>query len=75
MSQQVLGLTQPPIQWEQMAPSLGVQWPGHETAHSPPSSAKVRNAGSYTATPHVPSRHAVTTLPFFHAKLPSYNAY
>jgi len=66
MSQQVLGLTQPPIQREQMAPSVRVKWPGHETAHSPPSSAKVRNASSYTATPCSFTACTVTTLPFFH---------
>jgi hypothetical protein len=68
MSPQVLGLNQPPIQWEQMAPSLGVKWPGNETARSPPSSAKVRNACSCTATPpRTFTAHTATTLPFFHA--------
>ena len=51
MSQLVLELAQPHIQWIQMAPSLGIKWPRHEAAHSPPSSAKVRSAWSYTSTP------------------------
>jgi hypothetical protein len=29
----------------------GVKWPGREADHSPPSSAKVKNAWSYTSTP------------------------
>jgi hypothetical protein len=31
--------------------SLGVKWPGPEADHSPPSSAEVKNAWSYTSTP------------------------
>jgi hypothetical protein len=31
--------------------SLGVKQPGREADHSPPSSAEVKNAGSYTSTP------------------------
>lgn len=55
------------IQWEQIAPSLGVKWPGHETAHSPQSSAKVRNACSYNATLSCAfAACTVTILPFFH---------
>jgi len=30
---------------------LGVKWLGHETGHSPPSRAEVKNAQSYTSTP------------------------
>jgi hypothetical protein len=30
--------------------SLGVKWPGREVDHSPPSSAEVKNAWSYTST-------------------------
>jgi hypothetical protein len=30
--------------------SLGAKWPGHEADHSPPSSAEVKNAWSYTST-------------------------
>jgi hypothetical protein len=33
------------------APSLGVKQPGREADHSPPSSAEVKNAWSYTSTP------------------------
>jgi len=29
----------------------GVEWPGHEVNHKPPSSAKVKNEYSYTSTP------------------------
>jgi hypothetical protein len=31
--------------------SLGIKWPGREADHSPPSSAEVKNAWSYTSTP------------------------
>jgi len=31
--------------------SLGVKWPVREADHSPPSSAEVNNAWSYTSTP------------------------
>jgi hypothetical protein len=34
--------TQPPIQWEPGALSLGVKRPGREADHSPPSSAEVK---------------------------------
>jgi hypothetical protein len=37
-----LGPTQP-IQKVMGAPSLGVNWPGREADHSPPSSAEVKN--------------------------------
>jgi hypothetical protein len=46
-----LGPTQPPIQWAPRALSLGVKWLGCEADHSPPSSAAVKNAWSYTSTP------------------------
>jgi hypothetical protein len=46
-----LGPIQPPIQWVLGALSLGVKRPGHETDHSPPSSAEVKNASNYTSTP------------------------
>jgi hypothetical protein len=39
-----LGPTQPPIKWV-------IKRPGRETVYSPPSSADVKNAGSYTSTP------------------------
>jgi hypothetical protein len=50
VSRMALGLTQP-IQWVPGALSLGVKRPEREADHSPPSSAKVRNAWSYTSTP------------------------
>jgi len=46
-----LGPTQPPIQWVPGALSLGVKRLRRETDHSPPSSAEVKNACSYTSTP------------------------
>jgi hypothetical protein len=52
VSRPALGLTQTPIQWVPGAPSLGVQQLDREADHSPPSSAKVNNAWSYTSTPH-----------------------
>jgi hypothetical protein len=51
VSRLALGPTQPPIQWIQGALSLGVKQPDHEDDHSPPSSAKAKNAWSYTSTP------------------------
>jgi hypothetical protein len=46
-----LGPTQPPIQWVPGALSLGVKRQEREADHSPPSSAEVKNAWSYTSTP------------------------
>jgi hypothetical protein len=46
----VLGTTQPPFQWVPGALSLGVKRPGREAHHSPPFSAEVKNAWSYTST-------------------------
>jgi hypothetical protein len=45
-----LGPTQPPIQWAPGALPLGVKRPGRDVDHSPPFSAKVENALSYTST-------------------------
>jgi len=53
MSRPALGPIQPPIQWVLGALSLGVKRPGREADHSPPSSAEVNNAQSYTSTPPV----------------------
>jgi hypothetical protein len=50
-SRTALRPTQPPIQWVEGAPSLEVRRPGREADHSPPSSAEVKNAWSYTSTP------------------------
>jgi hypothetical protein len=50
-SRTALEPTQPPIQWVPESLSLGVKRPGREADHSPPSSAEVKNAWSYTSTP------------------------
>jgi hypothetical protein len=50
-SRTALGPSQPPIQWVPGTLSLGVKRQGHEADHSPPSSAEVKNAWSYTSTP------------------------
>jgi hypothetical protein len=42
VSRTALGPTQPPIQWVPGAPSLGIERPGPEPDHSPPSSAEVK---------------------------------
>jgi hypothetical protein len=46
-----LGPTQPPIHLVPGALSVGVKRPGREADHSPPSTAEVKTAWSYTATP------------------------
>jgi hypothetical protein len=48
-----VGPTQPPIQWVPGALFLGIKWWGHEADHSPPCSAEVKNAWSYTSTPPI----------------------
>jgi hypothetical protein len=48
-----LGPTQPLIQWVPGAISLGVKRPGREADHSPPSSAEIKHAWSYTSTPPI----------------------
>jgi len=45
-------LTEPFIHWAPGTFSLWVKRPGCEADHSPPSHAHVKNAWSYTATPH-----------------------
>jgi hypothetical protein len=45
------GPTQPPIQWVPGTLSLGINHPGREADHSPPSSVEVKNAWSHTSTP------------------------
>jgi hypothetical protein len=45
-----MGPTQPPIQWVPEALSLEVNRSGREADHLYPSSAKVKNAWSYTST-------------------------
>jgi hypothetical protein len=49
-SRPALGTTQPPIQWVPAAFFLGLKRPVCEADHSPPSSAEVKNAWSYTST-------------------------
>jgi hypothetical protein len=68
-----LGPTQPPIQWERGALSLGVKRPGREADHSPPSSAEVKEwVELYIQSPNTPSwrgaylKSTGTTLPFFY---------
>jgi hypothetical protein len=51
LSRTALGPTLPPIQWVPGALFLGVKRPGREADYSPPSSAEVKNAWSYTSTP------------------------
>jgi hypothetical protein len=63
-SRTVLGPTQPPIQWVPGALSLGVKRPGREADDSPPSNAEVKNAWSYTSTPHYAFLAWCLTLPF-----------
>jgi len=45
-----LGPTHPPIQWVSRSLSPGVKWLGCEADDSPLTSAKVKNAWSYTST-------------------------
>jgi hypothetical protein len=53
VSRTSLGPTQPPIQGVPGALFLGVKRPGSEADHSPPSSAEVKNAYSYTSPPPI----------------------
>jgi hypothetical protein len=50
-SRLVLRPIQPPIQWILRDLSLGVKQPGHEADPSPPTSAVVKNMGTYISTP------------------------
>jgi hypothetical protein len=52
-SRLALGPTQPPRQWIQRDLSLPVKRPVHETDHSSPSNAEVKNAWSYTSAPTI----------------------
>jgi hypothetical protein len=50
---------QPPVQWVLEALKPGVKRPAREADHSPPSSAEVKNAWSYTFTPSIRLHSAV----------------
>jgi hypothetical protein len=52
---QALRSNQPPIQW---AVSPGINRPGREADHSPPSSVEVRNGGAIPSLLHISSRHS-----------------
>jgi hypothetical protein len=52
VSRPALGTNQPPIQWIPGVPNLVVKRQGIEATHSPPSNAELKNAWSYTSTPH-----------------------
>jgi hypothetical protein len=52
-SRPALEPTHPPIQWAPGSLSLEVKRPLREAHHSPPSSAEVKNAWSYTSTPPI----------------------
>jgi hypothetical protein len=58
VSRLALGPAQPPIQWVQRALSLGIQWPGREDDHSPPSSAEVKNSGAIPPFSDMSSCHS-----------------
>jgi len=47
--------TQPPIEWEPVALSLGVKRPGREADHLTPSSAEVKGVELYPHSPSTPS--------------------
>jgi len=49
-SRPAMGFTQPPMQWILGVLSLGLKWLWNEDDCSPPSSAEVKNAWSYTST-------------------------
>jgi hypothetical protein len=52
-SRPALGPTQPPVQWVPASLSREVKRSGSEAEHSPPSSAEVKCAWSYTSTPPI----------------------
>jgi hypothetical protein len=62
-----LGPTQPPFQWLSGALSLGVKRLVRGADHSPPSSAEVKNAWSYTSIP--PTRLHGVVLSQAHGRL------
>jgi hypothetical protein len=79
-SRPVLGPSQPPIQWVPGTLFLGLKQSRHEADHSPPPSAEIKNAWSYTSIPSVPSLHGSQlkhrnnfTLTFYLLDLPYRN--
>jgi hypothetical protein len=61
VSRKALEPTHSPIEVVPGALSLGVKWPEREADHSPPYSADVKNAWSYTSSPSI-SLHGVVHL-------------
>jgi hypothetical protein len=53
-----LGLTQPHVQWAQVAFSSGVQGYVLEIDHSSPSSAEVKNSGAIPPLRHISAWHS-----------------
>jgi len=47
------------MEWIPETLILGLKWPGREAYHSPPSSAEVKNARSYTSTTPIRLRGVV----------------
>jgi hypothetical protein len=71
-SRLVLGSTKTSIPWVPGALSPGVKRPGHESDHSPPTSAELKKISIYTSVGIVPSPSQVvpqceeiTTIYFF----------
>jgi hypothetical protein len=64
VSRPALGPTQPPLQWVPGGPFPGAKArPGHDTDHSPASSAEVVNEQElYFLSPQAPSWHIVGQL-------------
>ena len=58
-TRQVVGPTPPQNPWE---PTTSRKWLGHETGHTPPSGAKVRNVWSYTAIASYTQRQGLLVL-------------
>jgi hypothetical protein len=58
-SRPALGPTHLPVQWVLGALTRGVKRPGHQSNHSPPTSAEVKNACSHISTPLIRLHGAV----------------